>query len=231
MDYPDNYNTTAFTAGKKIAISRAMAIGIFVMFFVSIYLCVIIIWSIASKKVSPYLISTNPETGVWSVVGKEQDQNIQTVYQTVQESLIANTVKDWFTIGSNTDDNNVAWQKCDVSYCSNDENILFGSRKCSISCSVSDDVYMKFADKVIPDYEDRQSKKEMWTLNENNLEIVRTSQITAGGGNWVARGTVVSNSGEEFYIRVFITVNRSPINYPQTMGFYISDFNAYRMEQ
>ncbi len=230
MDYPDNFKTSAFTAGSKIAISRAMAIGTLVVFFISVYICGLIIWSHSSKNVSPYLISTNPDTGVWSVVAKQDNKIERDIYYTVQESLVANTIKNWFTVGPDIDENAIAWEKCDADYCAGDENFLYGTRKCAISCSVSDDVYFNFSDTVLPHYNQLEKNGEMWTINPETLDIIRTSEISSKGGNWLARGTVVSNTGREFYVRVFVNIRRAPLNYPQTMGFYVSDFNAYRVK-
>ncbi len=229
LNYPDNYQTSAFVAGKKLAISRLMAIWTLIAFFIAICLCGILIWTTRSKNTDPFLIATNPDSGLWTVVGSTNTKNEKSIYYTMQEALIAHTIKDWFTIDPRATVNEKTWQKCELSFCSDENNFVFGSKKCAIYCSVSSAIFSEFQDNVLPKNIIKQNNSEIWTINEQNLDITRTSIIDEKGGNWLANGTIVSASGEEINVKIFITVKNDIVNFPQTMGFYITEFNAYRM--
>ena len=99
MNYPDDYNVPTFAAGKSIAVSRAMGIGIMSGFLIIIFLCGLLIWTIRSARVEPYILSTGGTNDEWMVIkpGDTQLKLEMTHDQVIQESLVWKFIQDWFT--------------------------------------------------------------------------------------------------------------------------------------
>lgn len=230
MDYPGNFDTSAFPAGKRIAVSRIMVIWTLIAFFMIIFLCGFLLWVARSERLSPFLISVNKTTGEWQVVGRSADTLEYTVGYTMQESLVGNFAQDWFKISINNDENQTAWGKCDRAACTTGRTLLSGARSCAVYCASGDDVHSKFFFDIVPGYEQRVGAGEVWEIDSASISIAPAGKILDQGGTWLMRATVVSNVEEAFEIEAFVKVARNNNYYPLTMGFYIADFNAYRID-
>ena len=68
MNYPDDFNTRTFPAGRSIAISRAMGVGIMAAFLIIVFLCAILIWTIRSTRVEPFILATGGINDQWRIV-------------------------------------------------------------------------------------------------------------------------------------------------------------------
>ena len=90
-----------------------------------------------------------------------------------------------------------------------------------------EDLYKNFTENVLPTYETAISFGEKWRVNPSRIDIEPTDNITSKGGTWIVRTRVYSNNGE-FDIVAYIDVARNESVYPQTLGYYVSGFNAYR---
>lgn len=53
--------------------------------------------------------------------------------------------------------------------------------------------------------------------------------ITANGGTWRITATVQSNISGAIDIIAFAKIARNTSSYPQTLGYYVADFNAYKI--
>ncbi|MDR0726895.1 MAG: hypothetical protein LBF37_02420 [Rickettsiales bacterium] len=229
MDYPGNFEIPVFPAGKRIAISRFMAIATLVSFLIIIFLCGILIWSARSDRLNPFMISANLVTGEWQVVGRSDTTTDYSVEYTMQESVAGNFVKDWFKISSTPVANEVAWKQCDRATCGSGDGLMFGTRQCAIYCSVSDEVFSRFFYNTLPTYQARAENGEVWYVNDNDITISPAGQVGPVGGTWEVRAIVSSETTEDFAIIAFIKIARNNNFYPKTMGYYIADFNSYRM--
>jgi hypothetical protein len=229
VDYPGNFEIPVFPAGKRIAISRFMAIATLVSFLIIIFLCGILIWSARSDRLNPFMISANLVTGEWQVVGRSDTTTDYSVEYTMQESVAGNFVKDWFKISSTPVANEVAWKQCDRATCGSGDGLMFGTRQCAIYCSVSDEVFSRFFYNTLPTYQARAENGEVWYVNDNDITISPAGQVGPVGGTWEVRAIVSSETTEDFAIIAFIKIARNNNFYPKTMGYYIADFNSYRM--
>ncbi|MBQ6012378.1 MAG: hypothetical protein IJL23_04680, partial [Alphaproteobacteria bacterium] len=99
MDYPNNFDVPAFPAGKTIAFTRTISIWLSIVFFLIIVACGFLLFFAHARKNFPFLISINPITEDWSVIAYpgEKEKPIPQ-YQYIQEKLVHDFVKDWFTI-------------------------------------------------------------------------------------------------------------------------------------
>jgi hypothetical protein len=222
LDYPGNFETPANPAGTRIAVSRFMAICASVMFLVIVFLCGILIWSSRSDKLVPFLISTNNDTGEWAVVGRASPDLEYSVERTMQESVIGNFARQWFKISKDDDENDDRWKKCERTACA-------ASGACAIYCASGDELFSRFMFEVLPDYKSRVSNGEAWELDEKTMVITPAGAISEVGGTWQIQTSVRSNFSGVLEIKAFVKVARNKAYYPQTMGFYVADFNAYRM--
>lgn len=229
MDYPGNFETPVFPAGKRIAISRFMAIATLVSFLIIVFLCGILLWSSRSERLDPFVISANNITGEWQIVGKADTSNTYRVEYTMQESAVGNFVKDWFKISSTPVANEVAWKQCDRATCGSGDGLMFGTRQCAIYCSVSDEVFSRFFYDTLPGYQERAENGEVWRVNDKDITIAPAGEIGPAGGTWQIRAWVSCETTDDFEVIAFIKIAHNKSLFPKTMGYYIADFNSYRI--
>lgn len=237
MQYPDNFDTPTFPAGRRIAISRFMAIGTMVAFIIAIFLCILVGWTVRSRNVDPLVISVDQTTGAWTVIGHSHGQFEYSANHTLQESLVLEFARDWFTISADKNENVAKWNgDCDRATGCNDNRATINN--CAIYCACDDDVFRSFAETTLPQYQMRAEFGESWAVDMKTLRAEPVSEITNNGGKWRVRATVKTTQWTpggmadiNMEIIAFIRVARSAANYPQTMGFYISDFNSYVIRQ
>ena len=230
-EYPGNFYTPAFPAGRRIAVSRAMGIGILSAFFVIICLCGLLLWGVRSMRLDPFLISIANVTGTWSVIGRSTWRGRAVpVTETMQEAVAGNFFQNWFYISDFVADNNSVWSSCPPEECSGGESMTYGDRRCAISCAASSELYDRFIEDVMEGYHRRSSAGETWGVMPDTMQIIPVGDIDAQkGGVWRVQATVWSNINASFDVVAFVRVARSIGRYPLTMGYYVTDFNAYRM--
>ncbi len=230
MDYPGNFDTAAFPAGRRIAISRFMGTAALVLFFLIICTCGLLLWAVRSVRVEPFLISIDRATAQWSVIGRSTAASIKySTTHTVQEALVGNFAANWFLITTNSAANDAAWKECNTATCTGAEVLAHTSNECAIFCGAGGKVYEHFTETVMPNYVLRAAAGETWTLLDESLQVTPQSEIDDKGGAWRVYGRVWSSISGEFTVVAFARVSRDVMNYPMTMGYYISDFNAYRL--
>lgn len=228
MEYPGNFDNPANPAGRSVAISRFMAILTAIAFVLIVFLCGILIWSARSDRLKPYLISATDAE--WKIVGNSTNIREYSVDRTMQESIVGNFVHDWFHICENKDENTEAWKRCDRTVCASGETLLSGSRSCAIYCAAGDDVYSRFYATIMPGYEARANKNETWDILDRDMKITPLGKITDAGGTWRVDATLKSNITGTHPLQIYIKVARNKNYYPSTLGFYVADFNAYKVD-
>ncbi len=231
MHYPDDFNTPAFPAGKRVIVSRMMAIGISIGLMIIVFLAGMILWAATSRKIDPFLISVNPATGTWTLVGHGHMRQHSATYL-MQESLVRNFVENWFAVSSNPVANDARWEMCDMATCASDEYRGVMSSRCALSCISSPQLMEKFVYNIVPTYQDYVANGMEQVINMSTLNVAPISgpdTITDAGGTWQISGTILTKAGAKINIMAFATVGRMADQYSKTMGFYIADFNAYKM--
>jgi len=228
LDYPGNFEIPAFPAGKRIAVARIMAIWTLIAFLLTIFLCGILLWSSRSERLNPFMISADNSTGEWKIVGKNYETAEYSRGYTMQESVVGNFTKDWFEISADNSENENAWKRCERNICISD-NLMFGERSCSIYCRISDELFSRFSYEILPDYRQRSQNGETWKIDEKTLSILPRGKVSDHGGTWQVNATIDSSTLGRFDVKIFIKVAKNTTSYPQTMGFYVADFNAYRI--
>ena len=230
MEYPGNFDTPAFPAGKRIAVSRVVGIGILSVFFLVSCMCGLVLWGARSMRLEPFLISVDDITGVWSVVGRNTTTDKSyPVTQTMQESVAVNFTQNWFSISDDASVNGKVWRQCPVAECTGAESLAYGVRDCAISCMAGDKLFKVFTTDVVPVYKSRAMAGETWGVMADSIQASHIGETEAGGGIWRIRASVWSNINSVFEIVAFVRVARAVDRYPMTMGYYVEDFNSYRI--
>ncbi len=230
MDYPDNFDTPTFPAGREIALTRWLAIGISVALMLVAVAGGLIFWAARSARVEPFLISVDKTTGLWSIVGHHHMREMPAV-RTMQESVVAKFAVNWFSISATESENTARWQSCDATTCASDEYIARSDRMCAISCATSGELFNRFIYDVVPDYTARVAAGETWRIDMDTLIITPDGEITERGGAWRISAQITSNLVGTIDVLAFATTAREVGSYPATLGFYVQDFNAYRMNK
>ena len=231
LKYPDDFNTPAFPAGKFVAVSRFMATVVMVIFFLVICLCGIIIWVKRTQSVTPFLISFNPNGERWTVVEYDNHSSEIPAYYVLQESLLDKFARDWFTIYDNIQLNQANWSKeCARNSSECRETSVDSVDTCAIYCACSDSVYTNFEKVVLPVYSGLEvDSAAVWTVKNVSIKpLYSMKSITKYGGMWRLDISVQTNTGP-LYFTGFAQVRYDREIYPRTMGYYVSDFNTYRM--
>ena len=230
MEYPSDFDTPAFPAGGRIAVSRAFGIGILGVFLLIVFTCVMVLWARRSMMVEPLLISTNNTTGTWAVIGRSASRNTEySVSRTMQEAVAINFTQSWFYISNSATRNEDVWRKCPTDSCTGAEIMSYNRYSCAISCLAADKLYELFTDDVAPIYRRRQIEGgETWDFMPETVMVTPVGRISDAGGMWRVNASVWSNINSVFNIIAFVRIERKAAEYPMTMGYYVADFNAYR---
>lgn len=230
LDYPDDFDISAFPAGKWIAISRSMGIWSITLFLVIIACCIALPWIQNNQTVHPYIIYVNGERGEWELIGREKVNKDIAYYQSVQHSLVGIFTKKWFTISGNPGANANNWgrQNRDTVCAQTIPTTMPQPDGGDIYCIADEGLYQTFVSSVLPLYQTYESFGEQWYIDADKIEITPNGPVTSNGGAWIIRAGVQSNINGKFDVIAYVCVGYEPNRYPQTLGYYIKSFNAYR---
>lgn len=230
MDYPSSFETPAFPAGRRIAISRAMSIGILIGFLVIVLLCGLLVWMTRSQRLNVFLISRDGLTDQWQVVTHNKPGVKFTAVRNMQESVVGNFVMKWFALSDSQVENEKLWKSCDRNSCQDYSGLLSGDSTCALYCSCSEGLFNNFVSGIVPNYKKRAAQGERLVVNSASLVISPVDTVGDTGGTWRVRATVLSNLSGEMDIVAFVKVAQNAEDYPNTLGFYVTNFYAYRLK-
>ena len=231
MDYPNDFDTPAFPAGKSIALTRSISIWISIIFFLIVCACGLVLYTTHMRGNYPFLISVDPITNEWNVVTypNKESSGVTQQYQIVQEKLVNDYVMNWFTISKNQTINEKRWQRCDAEDCDLPEQFRPNNLECFLFCNSSSELFTQFETKVKNEYLARvDERSEEWSVEIKNIML---NSINENGGFWQVYFVVYSTINGPFDVLAFVKTARSLDSHPATLGYYIEDFNAYRMSR
>ena len=231
MEYPNNFNVPSFPAGPAIALSRGVAIWISVIFFLIICACGFVFLGFRFQTNYPFLISVDPLTADWSVVTYPNQSKKTTIqqYQIIQEKLVRDYVTNWFSISGDENINQSRWQKCSIDDCDAPAQFHPGNTECSLYCYSSQDVFEEFTDKVLPEYKARVTQaRERWTVKDMQILPVKIGEKAS---QWQVIPIINSTISGDFVVLAFVTIEHDSNLYPASLGYYVADFNAYRINR
>lgn len=230
VDYPNDFNTPAFPAGKTIALTRTVSIWILIVFFFIVVACGFLLLGRHLKKNFPFLISVDTVMEEWNVVSyPDEHKKPIPQYQYIQQKLVNDFAKDWFTISTDPDINNDIWQKCSLEECNSPQQFNPENKYCALSCKSAESVFDVFMKKVLPDYKARiDQANEIWDVS-NEVISSKPEKISQDASKWLVRINVKSSVNGNFRVLAFIEIERNVNLYPATFGYYVSKFNSYRI--
>jgi len=230
LKYPDDFNTPAFPAGKFVAVSRFMATAIMVVFFLIICLCGLIFWVKKTQDVSPFLISLSPNDERWTVVAHDNHTDEVPAYYVLQESLLNKFARNWFTVSNDDQVNQAIWKNC-----AEEKHICQGSTGdnadvCAIYCASNIAVFDAFTKVVLPTYSELLTKQNIvWNVVNISIKPVDSvKSVTDTGGMWKLNIAVDDGANIINFIGYAVTAYDAG-QHPKTMGYYVANFNTYRM--
>ena len=164
--------------------------------------------------------------GINNIYPKENKEQIPQ-YKIIQEKLVHDYMMNWFTISANQETNNLRWQDCTDQECEGPEQFDPSNIKCALSCKSAPALFEEFYDDVLPEYTARvETGNERWNVDSI---IITQNIVSEKSGRWQVYAVVVSNVSGPFNVLAFVDVERDVKKYPATFGYYIKNFNAYRI--
>lgn len=232
MNYPDDFDTPAFPAGKRIAVSRVMAIWSMCLLFLILGCCIALPWLQRHKTISPFVIYVDGPHGEWGLINDSTPQSAISYNYSIQRAMVGIFTERWFTIFRGQNRNERNWGMCDrVEFCAERvPTTMWDTNGCGIYCIADDHLYENFVIDVLPSYQERFKMGETWRINPNRLDIQPLGTISERGGTWVVHGRVRSNLNGDFNIVAYVRLGRDLKRYPQSLGYYIASYNAFRDE-
>ena len=176
------------------------------------------------------MISIDPITDEWNVVTyPDETQKPMNQYKIIQEKLINDFVINWFTISKDKQINDARWMECTIEECGDPEQFNPNNTTCALACKSSSDVFQEFQNNVLPIYNAMINQAdETWRITRKQFMPVIVSE---NGGQWQMYATVQSAVMGQFSVLAFIDVARDIKLYPATFGYYVKQFNSYRISQ
>lgn len=233
MNYPADFDSPTFPAGRSIASARVVGIVIMVVFFLIMVTTGMFIWAQKSIRIHPFLVSVNNITGQWDIVGHDHEQITQIpVAQSLQESALTKFVQYWFWASASDIANSARWRECDMA-----SDCGLGIEKkgidiegdCAIYCLTGDDLYSGFMERILPEYNRLKTDGNTWMADMDSLVLTPIDSITPGGGVWQVRVNVIQNEQDTIQILGYAYIEKANDKYQKNLGYYIKKFNAYKL--
>jgi hypothetical protein len=220
--YPNDFDTSVFPAGRSLALSRWMSVWTVIALAVVGVLAVLVVLAGRAVRTQPYLISINRATGEWSVfLPNAEKQPAPKPTDVIQQAVVGNYMKMWFRLSNDMAENNIAWCGCEFEKCDPSPVV------CKLCCASAPDLYKSFADNVLTNYKLRGAAGETWALDDASIMITPLFETTDAGGAWRASAVLRSSRFGAKQITAYVAVSRDATRFPMSMGFYVSDFSSY----
>lgn len=220
MNFPSDFDTKQFPDARYLALARTFAIWSVILFFVIMLLGGTFWWVAMSKRTDPVLISISENGANWTaILGLDGNNNITVPSQIVQESVIANFAKIWFEFSQDFASNDANWRKCELNKCASPDY----ENANNICCISAENLFSNFSDKIVADYRARANAGGIQSLDMNTFQVSPVGKLANSGGLWRMTAKIAGAGRVEAFVRV----SQNQTLYPRTLGFYISEFNAF----
>ena len=231
MNYPNEFDTPVFPAGKTIAFSRGISIWTLIVSFFIICACGLMLLLVRSKNNYPFLISTDLITSDWSVVTYPKKEREVSLNHIAQESLVRRYIDFWFSINKNNFVNESLWQKCSNTDCEKAEQYDPTNKICALFCSSDEELFEQFTTKIAPEYRNRIEQNSE-TMRVESVPFITPPATGINATNvWQAYAIVNSSTRGKFDVFVFLELGKEEGKHPATLGYYVKDFNSYNLSK
>ena len=206
-----------------------MGVGIMSAFFIIVCLCGLLLWTLKSVRVEPYILATGGINDQWRVVIPDTGTATlnMTDAQLFQQSLLWHFAQDWFTISPDHNINADIWNPdCKREQCLSDR---VGTKNCAIYCSTGEELFYRFSKDILPQYQAYESMNATWMVVPRRIEPV--GSISTKGGTWQIQLTILTGGTGAMDVIAYAKIEHNEKYFPNTRGYFIADFNAYRVSQ
>ena len=183
---------------------------------------------VRSKNNYPFLISADPMTADWSVVAYPEKEREISLKEITQENLVRKYVEHWFSIHKNNFINESLWGECSDTDCEMPEQHDPTNKKCALFCSSVPELFKQFTNKIVPEYRARMEQKSE-TMKVVSQIITPPATEKNAPNVWQSFATIDSSLNGRFNVLVFLELGLEDGKHPATLGYYVKDFNSYRM--
>ena len=230
MEYPADFETSGFPAGKVLATNRVVATCIVLVVCLIVIMCGMLLWTQRSIRVHPFLVSVDSVTGQWSIIGHQHgDYKIIKNNHSLAESVIARFVKYRFSISNNDSVNETIWQSCDLekdcSLAAHQKNSIIAPDKCGLFCTTNKKVFDEFTANVMPVYKQYAIANDVRTVDVSSMSFRLLHGLV-----FQVQFTIRSTLYGDMKILGYAVLNRDTARYPYSLGYYVSSFSAYRVQ-
>jgi hypothetical protein len=223
MDFPNDYDTRMFPDARYLALARAFAVWSAVLFLVVMALAGMLVWTMRANRADPVLISISKNGASWTAISDNKTGRLEyPAFRAIQEAAIGNFAKMWFRISGDQEENEANWCRCDRAKCFGD-----AAPRCSVCCAAGDTLFASFSEIVNGDYRARAAGGEEWRLDDDSIRAVPVGSESEAGGLWRLTASLETGGGRGRKIEAFVRTAKAGEGYPATLGYYITDFNAY----
>ena len=230
MEYPADFETTGFPEGKVLATNRVVATFIMLVICLFIVMCGMLLWAQRSVHIHPFLVSIDSVTGQWSIVGHQHgDYKEVNNHMSLVESVIARFVKYRFSISNNDAVNEAIWQRCDLetdcSLAAHQKNSIIDPDTCGLYCTTNNQLFDEFTTNVIPVYKQYAIANDVRTVNMSTMRFRLLRGLV-----FQVQFTIKSTLYGDMKILGYAVLERDTAHYPYSLGYYVSNFSAYRIQ-
>lgn len=231
MEYPNNFDTSAFPAGRELSLARFAAIFSMVVLFLVCCFCGGVALLQRYRGVSPLIIYVDAPNGNWELIAPKKQESQIPYYVAIQKSLVGTITEKWLRIAGDASQNAKMWTDCNRELVCNKRvtSNLQMTQGCDIFCLTADSLFNYFKEEIVPNYTQREANGETWFVIPNTVKISALGEPTKNGGNWRVDATVISNKSGQMDVVAYIHVSHQNTLYQQNLGYYITDFNAYKI--
>ena len=236
MQFPNDYDTRMFPNSRYLAMARAFAIWAALLFLLIAALGGVLVWTMHAKRVEPVLISVSDNGATWTAVlgARHPSPRLRaaggtleySAYRVMQEAVVGNFARMWFSISGDADENETNWCRCDRISCGADASVP----RCAVCCMAGESLFERFLEVVAGDFRGRAASGEEWSVAQDSIRAAPIGAASDKGGLWRLTATVRKNNGGAQKIEAFARVARAADGYPATLGYFVTEFAAYPAE-
>jgi len=202
-----------------------------IVFALIVCFCCILVFLQKHQGLAPLVIYADAPNGEWELIAPKKQETKIPYYVAMQKSLVGIITEKWFRIAGDMKQNEKMWSECSrETVCSKRvTSNLKMTQGCDLFCLTGDTVFSDFEDNVLSTYRARESAGETWFVIPSSVKIESLGTPTEKGGLWRVNATILSNKIGKMDVIAFVEVSRQNAQYLQTLGFYVSNFNSYKI--
>jgi len=224
MDYPQRFFSKMFKEARGLELARRFAVLSSALLFLIACAAGAIVWAHRSESARPYFLYVDRASGEWMVysqkVGAANSESPW--YRMLQESMAVNFASGYLRISDSLAENgDVLWCRC-----GGDCDANWG--RCKLCCASDSKTFERFYADVLPDWRRRFGAGEF--MEPVDVSAAPIGEVAEHGGMWRITGVLISNRARARQFVAFMKLGRNRGAHAETLGYYVSEFDFYVVE-